>query len=139
MKLESNLTLRPDFLYLAPLVNVVLLLLLFFILNSSLVVRSGYRVELPESRSSLKPVERAHHVTILPGPETTLYFNNRQVYPGDLRSLLEEARQESRYVILNADRTVPYGIVMRVIGEVKAAGLELATGTSMAEQPPIPP
>ena len=129
MKLESNLTLRPDFLYLAPLLNIVLLLLIFFLLNSNLVVRSGIRVELPISQSSLKPVERAHIVTITAGDSPSVWLNDKTIFTGDLAAALEAVKNETRFVVVNADQAVPHGIVQRVQNAVLSAGCELAMGT----------
>lgn len=129
MKLQSTLTLRPDFLYLAPLVNIVLLLLIFFLINSNLVVRSGIRVNLPVSQSSLKPVERAHIVTITAGETPGVWLNDKTVFTGDLQAALEAIKGETRYVVVNADQAVPHGMVQRVQNAVLAAGCELAMGT----------
>ena len=132
MKLQSNLTLRPDFLYLTPLLNIVLLLLIFFLLNSNMVVRSGIRVELPVSLSSLKPVERAHTVTITAGETPAFWLDGRQIFTGDLAAALEAVKSESRYVIVNADQAVPHGLVQRVQNIVLEAGCDLAMGTQVA-------
>ena len=131
MKLQSTLTLRPDFLYLAPLLNIVLLLLIFFLLNSNLVVRSGIRVELPVSQSSLKPVQRAHIVTITAGETPSIWLNDKAVFSGDLAVALQALKNETRFVVVNADQAVPHGIVQRVQNAVLAAGCELAMGTQV--------
>ena len=131
MKLQSNLTLRPDFLYLAPLLNIVLLLLIFFLLNSNLVVRSGIRVDPPVSQSSLKPVERAHIITITAGDTPSVWLNDKSVYTGDLAAALEAVKAQSRFVVVNADQAVPHGIVQRVQNAVLAAGCDLAIGTQV--------
>ena len=131
MKLHSTLTLRPDFLYLAPLLNVVLLLLFYFLLSSSMVVRSGIRVELPVSGSSLQPMERAHVITVQAGPVPAVWLNEKEVFTGDLQAALEAVKGETRYVVVNADVAVSHGLVMRVQAAVLAAGCELALGTQM--------
>ncbi len=131
MKLQSTLTLRPDFLYLAPLLNIVLLLLIFFLLNSNLVVRSGIRVELPVSQSSLKPVERAHIITITAGETPSVWLDDRPIYTGDLAAALQAVKATSPYVVINADQEVPHGMVQRVQNAVLAAGCELAMGTAV--------
>ena len=117
--------------YLAPLLNIVLLLLIFFLLNSNLVVRSGIRVELPVSASSLKLVERAHVVTLTAGEHPAIWLNDREVYSGDLAAALEAIKAESRDVVVNADQAVPHGLVQRVQNAVLAAGCDLAMGTQL--------
>lgn len=132
MKLQSNLTVRPDFLYLTPLLNIVLLLLIFFLLSSNLVVRSGIRVELPVSLSSLKPVERAHIITITAGDTPSVWLNDKRIFPGDLAAAIEAVKSETRYFIVNADEAVLYGFVQQVQNTVLTAGCELAMGTRAA-------
>lgn len=131
MKLQSTLTLRPDFLYLAPLLNIVLLLLIFFLLNSNLVVRSGIRVQLPVSQSSLKLVERAHIITIQAGDSPSVWLNDKPIFTGDLAAALEAVKSETRNVVVNADQAVPHGMVQRVQNAVLAAGCDLAMGTQV--------
>ena len=131
MKLQSTLTLRPDFLYLAPLLNIVLLLLIFFLLNSTLVVRSGIRVQLPVSQSSLKLVERAHIITIQAGDTPSGWLNDKPIFTGDLAAALEAVKSETRNVVVNADQAVPHGMVQRVQNAVLAAGFDLAMGTQV--------
>lgn len=131
MKLQSTLTLRPDFLYLAPLLNIVLLLLIFFLLNSNLVVRSGIRVQLPVSQSSLKLVERAHIITIQAGDSPSVWLNDQPIFTGDLAAALEAVKSETRNVVVNADQAVPHGMVQRVQNAVLAAGCDLAMGTQV--------
>jgi len=114
MKLESTLKVRPDFLYLAPLLNVVGLLLLFFLLTSNLVVRSGVRVNLPVGNSSYKSVERNHVVTVTAGEAPAVYLNHELVALGDLQGKLEAVRKEARFVVINADALAPVGLVDRV-------------------------
>ena len=59
MKLVSHLPPSGPALYVAPLLNTVLLLLIFFLLGSSFIVRSGVNVSLPESASRLSGFEDA--------------------------------------------------------------------------------
>jgi biopolymer transport protein ExbD len=132
MKLQSTIRVRPDFLYLAPLLNIVLLMMVFFLLNSSLVVQSGFRVDLPVSGSSLKPVERAHVVTITAGDVPRVLLNSQETAVGDLPGRLAELKKESResrYVIVNADSNAAHGLWQRVINAIVEAGCDPVSGT----------
>jgi biopolymer transport protein ExbD len=126
VKLESTIKIRPDFLYLAPLINVVMLLLVFFMLNSSFVVRSGERVDLPVTTSSLRPAGRGleHAVTIMPGAEPRILLNSEEVSPGDLTERLLLLKNESREVVISADSHAPVGVLQRVIEAIRAAGCD---------------
>lgn len=131
MKLESTIRVRPDFLYLAPLLNVVLLLMVFFLLNSNLVVRSGMRVDLPIADSSMQVSEHPHIVTITGNDPPQVLLNNQEIAAGDLTALLVARRKEkeSRDVVINFDSRAPGGIIVRVINAVKAAGGNAFFGT----------
>jgi biopolymer transport protein ExbD len=162
MKLQSTLKLRPDFLFVAPLLNVVLLLLIFFLVTSSLVVQGGFRVQLPESASTLRPLERAHVLTVtaqraVPAAgssapatvdqdagngdeaappvvdfEPVLYFNKEKVTMGELPAKLEAGRSVSRHVIISADVLVSHGRVVALQDLIWAAGCQPAIATSLA-------
>jgi biopolymer transport protein ExbD len=159
MKLQSTLKLRPDFLFVAPLLNVVLLLLIFFLVTSSLVVQGGSRVELPVSSSTLRPMERAHVLTvtaqrILPpklatpvtvedasgtepaAPEedlgSVMYFNKEKVTLAELPAKLKASLSISPHVIINADVLVSHGRVVELQDIIWAAGCQPAIATSLA-------
>ena len=134
MKLESTIRVRPDFLYLAPLLNVVALLLLFFLLSSNLVVRSGIRVDLPVVNSSYVAGERLHVVTVTAGEAPAVILNHEPVPVGELRERLAELRRDSRFVVINADALAPVGLVDRVTEAAKLAGCEVFRGAKLPEE-----
>lgn len=133
MKLTSTLKLRPDFLYLAPLLNVVILLLIFFLVNSSLVVQGGSRIELPLSPSSLRAMERAHVVAIPAGDEAEIYFNRKKTTLAELPNLLKKERAKCRQVIVSADALVSHGRVMDIQNMIWAAGCQPAVASRLPE------
>ncbi|MBP7948579.1 MAG: biopolymer transporter ExbD [Verrucomicrobiales bacterium] len=135
MKLTSTLSHRTDFLYLAPLLNVILLLLIFFLLNSSLVVPAGVRVELPMSASSLRPLERAQVLTLTAGENPEIYLGREKVMLADLPAKLQAAKQASRQVIISADALAPHGLVVKVQDIIWAAGCQPAIASRFKEEP----
>lgn len=129
MKLESTIHDRSGMIYTAPLVDVVLLLIIFFLFSSSLILRSGVGVALPRSSSALPVSEGAHIITLLSGEADTFYFNDRRCDPESLESFLEEGASRSRQVILLADESIPYGAVMEISQIILQSGFELAFAT----------
>tara|TARA_R110002096_G_scaffold24760_6_gene77926 strand:- start:2973 stop:3383 length:411 start_codon:yes stop_codon:yes gene_type:complete len=134
MKLESSLRDNAGFLYTAPLMDVVLLLLVFFLLGSSFVLKSGVSVTVPSSEASLPPINASHVVTILPGASPELYFNEHKVTLGELGDYLDEAGPNIRHVIIRADQMAPHGLVMKVSNIIHRHGLEIAYATTQAPQ-----
>ena len=109
--------------------GLMLLLMVFFLVNSSLVVRSGYRVDLPVSGSSLKLIERAHIITITAESPPRVLLNSEETAIGDIAAKLTAIKKESRYVIVNVDSSAAHGLWARVVNEITAAGCDPVSGT----------
>lgn len=129
VKLRSNLGDRSGALYTAPLVDVVLLLLIFFLFGSNLVLKSGVEVKLPVSSSSLPASEAAHVLTVLGGESGALYLNDERVSVSQLEAALESVREHSGSVILLGDESVSYGRIMGLSQTVLRLGFDLSYAT----------
>ena len=129
MKLESTLKDRGGVLYTAPLMDVIMLLIIFFLFGSSFVLKSGIGVTLPKSGSVLPPAEDAHIVTLIPGRSGDFYFNDQRITLEELPEVLEEAIKRSDDVILLSDETIDYGVVMEVSSIILGYGFNLSQAT----------
>ena len=135
MKLASHLPPSGPALYIAPLLNTVLLLLIFFFLGSSFIVQSGVSVHLPESASRLSGFEQAHIIAVPAGPDAAFFYDGRQVSLAELRQLLEQERPGAKRVIIHGDQRTPYGRVMEVSSLALSLGFEIAHATTPKEEP----
>lgn len=135
MKLSSSIRLKPDLLYVAPLLNLVLLLLIFFLLNSTLIVKSGISVTLPESSSAIRTLPELDPdvITMTVGPEPAIYFNRDLVNWETLPEKIRSSTAKSRHVIINADPMIAYGQVMKAQNLVLESGRQLSLGTRLPE------
>ncbi|HRQ89158.1 MAG TPA: biopolymer transporter ExbD [Bacteroidia bacterium] len=132
MKLESTLSDRAaGMLYTAPLMDVILLLIIFFLFGSNFVLKSGVQVKLPASASSLPSAEDAHIITLIPNGTGEFYFNDERVDLEGLGERLEKARQRSTQVVILGDEAVPYGTVMGITRRVLDAGFEVSFATKL--------
>lgn len=129
MKLRSNLGDRSGALYTVPLVDVVLLLLIFFLFGSNLVLKSGVEVKLPVSGSALPASEGAHILAVLGGEDGALYLNDERVTLPQLEAALEAGRDYSGQVILLGDESVSYGRIMALSQTILRLGFDLAYAT----------
>ena len=116
-------------LYTAPLMDVIMLLIIFFLFGSSFVLKSGIGVTLPKSGSVLPPAEDAHIVTLIPGRSGDFYFNDQRITLEELPEVLEEAIKRSDDVILLSDETIDYGVVMEVSSIILGYGFNLSQAT----------
>ena len=108
-----------------PLVDVMLVLLIIFMVTAPLLV-TGVPVELPESRAkAIEQPEEPIEIAIDKGG--VIYINGDAVASSDLPARLEalaaaEGASE-RAVVLRGDKSVDYGAMMSVMGELNRAGL----------------
>lgn len=134
MKLVSHLPKQSFWLYLGPVLNVLTLLLVFFLLGSTFVIQSGVRVALPESSSRLTGFDRAHVITVSTAGDPVFYLDGRPRTLEDLKQNLIQAKRESRRIIIHADAMAPFGRVLQASNTALALGFDVAYAT----QPPVP-
>lgn len=111
-----------------PLVDVMLVLLIIFMVTAPLLV-SGVPIDLPDSKAgALKQDNTPIQVSL--NAEGEIYIDERLVPADELAAKLaaiSEARAgeaEGPRIYVRADRRLDFGNVMRVMGEVNAAGFK---------------
>lgn len=105
------------------MMDIVFLLLIMFIIAAPL-MRAEVDVKLPKSSAAIVKDESAITITIT--KESIIYIGNTEVsieaFPQEIGKMAGTGRVSS--VSLKGDEGVDYGIVMRVIGHIKDAGIE---------------
>ncbi|MDP3297957.1 MAG: protein TolR [Thermodesulfovibrionia bacterium] len=102
-----------------PFVDVMLVLLIIFMVTAPL-LQQGIDVNLPQAKGKeLTPTER---VVITIKKDGKIYLNKTGTSINELKSKL--ASMSDRDVFLKADKDVPYGIVIEVMGELREIGIE---------------
>ena len=124
MRFKTNVAIAKGVLDITPLIDVVLLLLIFFMLSSSFVFNPGVKVDLPEYSSGETLQESDLVVTIT---EEGLYlYNDESVIFRDLKNKFRRAASENpnARLIIKAAKQVPHGAVVRVMVMAKRAGVK---------------
>ena len=118
-----------------PLVDVMLVLLIIFMVTAPL-LSAGVPIDLPDSNA--KPLDQTPtEVNLSLTPDGTVYLNKVAVDPGTLGArlaALECTSAKKQQINLRADKTLPYGQVMAVMGELNHAGcnaISLVTNSSV--------
>ncbi|HVH36991.1 MAG TPA: ExbD/TolR family protein [Sphingomicrobium sp.] len=120
-----------------PLVDVMLVLLIIFMITAPLLV-AGVPVDLPESRAGALE-QNAKPVQIALDGQGGIFIDDNAVPESALPQRLaaiaaEPAPPEGRRIYLRADRSLDYGRVMRVMGELNRAGLNRVALISVGEE-----
>ena len=107
-----------------PFVDVMLVLLIIFMVTAPMMIQ-GLNVDLPEATA--KPLEsEKEHLIITIDKGQQIFINDFKVTVDFLGAKLMKVLQgrSDRDVYLKADKNIPYGIVVRVMAEIKEAGVE---------------
>ena len=107
-----------------PFVDVMLVLLIIFMVTAPMMVQ-GVDVALPEV-SATPMVTEKENLTVTIDRDANIFINDFQVRMDFLKDKLEKilAGKTDREVFFRADKDVPYGVVVGVMAEIKAAGVE---------------
>ena len=114
------------------LIDVVFLLLLFFVVTSTFLERPGLDLSLPSAESAEVAAREEATVVVTSGGEIQL--DGASVGEADLERAIEQAlgRRESKRVVLEVDERVPHGRVVQVMDAARRAG---AAGLVVATRP----
>ena len=107
-----------------PFVDVMLVLLIIFMVTAPMMIQ-GVNVDLPEATAQPLDSEKEHLVITI-DKDHQVHINDYQVSVESLSEKLLKILQgrSDREVYLKADKNIPYGIVVQVMAEIKAAGVE---------------
>ncbi|MBN2190184.1 MAG: biopolymer transporter ExbD [Candidatus Aureabacteria bacterium] len=124
MKFKRTTVLEKGKLDITPLIDVVFLLIIFFMLSSTFILQPGIKVNLPDSKVSDAQPEENIIVTIT--SEKTILLNDEKVDEESLSIKLRPIakRTPERIVIIKADERVNHGLVVKIMGEIKDAGIK---------------
>jgi len=106
------------------LIDVVLLLLIFFMLTSSFVEQPGLKLDLPNTKSSVSEKSNKMEISILADGE--MFLNGKAVSLNELEDIIRNQIKDikDKSLLLRADKNVPYGKVVKVMDIARISGLE---------------
>jgi biopolymer transport protein TolR len=106
-----------------PLIDVMLVLVVILIITAPLLT-SAIKLNLPKT-SAAKAGNAPQSITVMVDAAGQIYLKDAPVSPDDLARQLAAAGQANpdTEVQLRADKTVPYGRIVEVMGVAEKAGL----------------
>lgn len=117
-----------------PLVDVMLVLLVIFMVTAP-IIQQGVEVNVPRVKAAALPGKEQQFVVSVTRDQD-IYLNDTRL---SLDKLTEKLRaiavqRPDRQVFVRADEQVPYGVVIRTMAAIKAAGI--ANVGMVTETPP---
>lgn len=106
----------------APLIDMVFLLLIFFMLTAHFMEETGIKLELPHSKVAGQ--SRPRPVVVLINAEGQIFVDHTKVGQEDLRKVLyiRLADTKEKEVIVKSDRNCRVQTLVSVMDEVRLAG-----------------
>lgn len=117
----------------ASMTDVIFLLLIFFMVTSTVVFPNAIKVNLPQSnqQAATKPLSR---VTIDANLNYYVAFGNEREQPTDIDHLIDfllktREREPEMFVAIYADESVPYGEVVKILDLANKYDLKMVLAT----------
>lgn len=110
---------------LTPLIDIVFLLLVFFMLTAHFIEDEAIAIDLPEAANTAASEEDGF-VEVAMTPDGTLLVEGRPIPLEALEEALRGALHapEKRFVRLKGDRSAQFGLGVQIIDAARAAGAE---------------
>ncbi len=114
-----------------PLIDVVFLLLIFFMLATTFETNTAFKIELPKTALK-KNVDMVREIQVLIDKDKNMYINYKENLKSknekiDMSNFVESisdklATSLKKEVVISADKSIDYGYVVEVMGLIKKAG-----------------
>ena len=107
---------------LTALIDIVFLLLIYFLLTTNFMVDEGIKIKLPQAKASASQTEEV--LTVYVNQHGTAFLGTEEVSIAKLFDRLKEkiGSQENKLVVIRADRAVILNKAVKVMDVAKAAG-----------------
>ncbi len=115
-----------------PMLDVVFIMLIFFIVTTSFVKESGVEVNQPSAETTHRQDKNNILVAITPNGE--IWIDKQQVDVRAVRANVQRLRAQSpdSAVVIQADKEARTGILVKVMDQIRLAGVE---NVAIAAQP----
>jgi biopolymer transport protein ExbD len=107
---------------LTSLIDIVFLLLVYFLLTTNFMVDEGIKIKLPQAKASAPQTEEV--ITVYVDEQGRAYLQEREIPLSELFDRLRNmiGPEEDRLVVIRADRSVILNHAVKVMDVAKAAG-----------------
>ncbi|HEC69310.1 MAG TPA: biopolymer transporter ExbD [Candidatus Omnitrophica bacterium] len=105
----------------APLIDIVFILIVFFMLTSSFIVQPGIKVELPQTVT--QSILRSGRLNIIISSEDVAYLNGKVVTNKELEDFLNKNKAKVKSVFIKADKNSSLGRVVEIWDICRKVGL----------------
>lgn len=120
MKRSRGKTLNQE-MNLTNMIDVVFAILIVFIISAPL-MSQGIKVDLPEAEAPTMEQEKLLKVSVTENAE--VYIADMKVELAGFENIFKSLWDGEQAVVVNADESVSYGFVMKVVSKLQQAGVK---------------
>jgi biopolymer transport protein TolR len=107
-----------------PFVDVMLVLLIIFMVTAPMMTQ-GLEVDLPQTKTVTTLPQNSENMVLTIKKDGSLHLAEYDVTMDDLPGQVQRlVTDQKKMLFLRADREVPYGVVVQVMGVLKGAGVD---------------
>lgn len=106
-----------------PFVDVMLVLLIIFMVTAPM-LQQGIDISLPQTKSVGAKISKEPFILKIK-KDKKVYIGDQSVKLSDLSEKLKALfeHKQDKAVYLQADKSIPYGVVAQTLGEIKSSGI----------------
>ena len=112
MRFKRHVQFKKGYLDIAPLIDCIFLLLIFFLLTSNFIFQPGIKINLPKAVTSEVVQENTLVITVT--SDNRFYLNESPITFVELKNKLKRASGRKRPILIKADRDVALGRVVSI-------------------------
>lgn len=118
----------------APVVDVLFLLLIFFMVTSTFLEQPNIKLELPTTKYT--EASRIERIVLSVSREGQLFLQDKPVARVDLEKSLRRIVLDTGEdtLVLKADKWIPYGVVIGIMDDAKGAGFKKIIAPTIMEE-----
>ena len=121
-----------------PFVDVMLVLLIIFMVTAPMMTE-GLEVELPQTRAVETLPTESENMVLTVKKDGVMFLDTYEVTADELEDKLNLlVKAKNKQLFLQADKDVPYGVVVDVMGRIRGAGIEQLGVVAQRDNSPVP-
>ena len=132
MQIRARKRKRPS-INITSLIDVMFLLLVFFMVSTTFAEQPGIKLELPAA-STAEP-SKLQPLVLTIDKKGKMFLNDSPVGEAELRSGLKAAAKPGTTLVLKADKGVPYGYVIRAMDISRQSGVRRIVSLTETPKP----
>lgn len=120
---HTNVTDTESEINLTPMLDVVFIMLIFFVVTTSFVKESGVEVNRPNANTASRQEKANILIAIRPNGE--VWIDGRAIDVRSVRAHMERLRAElpESHVVIQGDKGAQIGLLVQVMDQVRMAGI----------------